>query len=359
MKSTITHLVCPLILPFLVALPGAAIAQAPPVTTDPIGASVIPQIQPDTGLQRGLQEPTLQPFGANLFRGRFTAEREDGLNPDYVLQQGDRITLRIWGAIAVDESVIVDPQGNIFIPNVGPVHVQGVQNAALNSHIEQAIRRVYRANVSIYTNLEAVTPVSAYVTGFVNNPGSYAGLASDSLLYFLDRAGGIDPKRGSFRDIRILRGGKVMEEVDLYDFLISGQISHRQFTDGDTILVGRRGASITVMGAARNTFSFEIPGEGMTGSNVIDLAKVFTFEAIPAELDAEEAKHVLGGQAQVWGELIPSEQHREYQTYPRACALIERIWSPPDHDDYGQFLGRLEHHTGRLDAAGIHYRPLD
>ena len=100
----------------------------------------------------------------------------------------------------------------------------------------------------------------------------------------------------------------------------------------------------------------EVPG---LGSNVIDLAKVFTFEAIPAQLDAEEAKHVLGGQAQVWGELIPSEQHREYQTYPRACALIERIWSPPDHDDYGQFLGRLEHHTGRLDAAGIHYRPLD
>ena len=64
-------------------------------------------------------------------------------------------------------------------------------------------------------------------------------------------------------------GGKVMEKVDLYDFLINGQIPRPQFTDGDTILVGRRGASITVVGAARNTYSFEIPGEGMTGSDAI------------------------------------------------------------------------------------------
>ena len=273
MKTTINGFLCPLSVAFLLATAGTATAQAPPVTVDPIGTSQIPRTQPGTGLEGGIREPALGPFGANLFRGRFTVEREDGINPDYILQQGDRITVRTWGAITVNESVIVDPQGNIFIPNVGPVHVLGVQNATLNSHIEQAIRRVYRENVSVYTNLEAVTPVSAFVTGFVNNPGSYAGLASDSLLYFLDRAGGIDPERGSFRDIRILRGGKVLEEVDLYDFLISGQISHRQFTDGDTILVGRRGASITVMGAARNTFSFEIPGEGMTGSMVIDLAR--------------------------------------------------------------------------------------
>ncbi|MEE8452477.1 MAG: beta-N-acetylhexosaminidase [Thermoguttaceae bacterium] len=95
------------------------------------------------------------------------------------------------------------------------------------------------------------------------------------------------------------------------------------------------------------------------GGSVIDLAKVYTFEPIPDGLDADRAKYILGGQAQLWGELIPNEQHREYQTYPRACALIETVWSAKEHRDYAEFLDRLRHHLKRLDAAGIHYRRLD
>jgi len=100
----------------------------------------------------------------------------------------------------------------------------------------------------------------------------------------------------------------------------------------------------------------DLPG---FGGSVIDLARVYTFEPIPDTLDAEEAKHILGGQAQLWGELIPNERHREYMAYPRACALIETIWSPKEDRDYESFIGRLKRHLGRLEAAGIHYRRLD
>jgi protein involved in polysaccharide export with SLBB domain len=247
----------------------AAAQVAVPYTPEPAPTALptaVPEVLPAA-------EPALQPFGANLFRGRFTAEREDGLNPDYVIQQGDRISLRIWGAINIMDEPTVDPQGNIFIPEVGPVRVSGVRNGDLNGHIEGAVRRVYRENVGVYTNLQAVTPVILFVTGFVNSPGSYAGLASDSLLYFLDRAGGIDPERGSYREISILRNGKTVAGADLYDFLVTGEIPRIQFTDGDTILVARKGASIAVDGAARNTFRFEIPDEGMTGHDVIALAR--------------------------------------------------------------------------------------
>jgi protein involved in polysaccharide export with SLBB domain/bifunctional DNA-binding transcriptional regulator/antitoxin component of YhaV-PrlF toxin-antitoxin module len=217
--------------------------------------------------------PQMMPFGINLFQGGFTSEREDGLNPDYLIQPGDRISLRIWGATTVNELVIVDAQGNIFIPEIGPIHIEGVRNAELNSRIESALKKVYTQNINVYTNLQATTPVQVYVTGFVNNPGSYAGVASDSILYFLARASGIDSGRGSFRDIKIMRDGEILTQADLYRFLIEGTLPKPQFADGDTIVVGRKGSTITAEGAVRNSFEFEIPTEGINGAKIIELAR--------------------------------------------------------------------------------------
>ena len=95
------------------------------------------------------------------------------------------------------------------------------------------------------------------------------------------------------------------------------------------------------------------------GNSVITVQRVYSFEPIPEALAAAQAKHILGGQAQLWGEYIPNERHREYLAYPRACALIETIWSPKAPRDYEKFLARLQHHLQRLKAAGIYFRPLD
>jgi len=95
------------------------------------------------------------------------------------------------------------------------------------------------------------------------------------------------------------------------------------------------------------------------GGSVLPLEEVYRFEPIPAELNADQAGRVLGGQGQLWGEMIKDQQRREYMTYPRACALIETLWSPGQPRDFQQFLQRLTHHLRRLDAAGISYRMLD
>lgn len=220
------------------------------------------------------QQPELPPFGANLFKdGAFTADREDGLNPDYIIQPGDRIGLRIWGAAEVNEVAVVDAQGNIFLPGVGPIPVEGVQNGRLNTHIKNAVQRVFTDNINVYTNLQSTTPVLVYVTGFVNKPGAYAGVASDSMLYFLQRAGGIDHERGSFRDIVIKREGEDIATADLYDFLINGILPRPQFADGDTIVVRRKGDTVTAEGAVRNSFTFEILEESIRGSELINLAR--------------------------------------------------------------------------------------
>ena len=95
------------------------------------------------------------------------------------------------------------------------------------------------------------------------------------------------------------------------------------------------------------------------GGSVLPLEEVYRFEPIPAELNADQAGRVLGGQGQLWGEMIKDQQRREYMTYPRACALIETLWSPKQPRDFPEFHQRLTHHLRRLDAAGISYRMLD
>ena len=153
--------------------------------------------------------------------------------------------------------------------------MKGVTNARLNNLIQNALREVYTKNVNVYTNLLSAKPVLVYVTGFVKNPGSYAGVASDSVLYFLDRAGGIENERGSYINIAILRNGTEIDSINLYDFLLNGTIPKPQFADGDTILVKQRGASLTVNGTARNNYNFEIPDSGISGTDLIKLARPY------------------------------------------------------------------------------------
>jgi len=239
----------------------------------PAVIEVEPEEEPEEPIEITSDDPEMKPFGVNLFKGGFSRKREDGLNPDYLIQPGDRIALRIWGATSVNELVTVDAQGNIFIPEVGPIRIEGARNAELNSRIESAVKLVFTQNINVYTNLQATTPVQVYVTGFVNNPGAYAGVASDSLLYFLASASGIDSGRGSFRDIQVIRDGKLLTKADLYDFLIRGTLPKPQFTDGDTIVVGVKGSTISAEGAIRNSFEFEIPKEGISGAKAMEFAR--------------------------------------------------------------------------------------
>ncbi|MDP2899125.1 MAG: beta-N-acetylhexosaminidase, partial [bacterium] len=92
---------------------------------------------------------------------------------------------------------------------------------------------------------------------------------------------------------------------------------------------------------------------------LIQVERVYEYEPIPAQLNSEQARHVLGGQAQLWGEFIPNQSHRLYMTYPRAAAFSEVLWSSRQVRSYQSFRPRLAEHLKRLDAAGINYRPLD
>mgnify|MGYP000618119448 FL=1 len=147
--------------------------------------------------------------------------------------------------------MIVDQQGNLFIPEVGPVHVAGTKNSSLLNTVRSAISRVYTDNVQAYVSLQSAQPVAVYVTGFVNHPGRYAGGSLDSVLSFLDRAGGIDPERGSYRRIEIIRNKKIIADLDLYQFALAGSVNTLRLKDGDVILVKEKGTSVSAYGLLR------------------------------------------------------------------------------------------------------------
>ncbi|PCC23060.1 polysaccharide biosynthesis/export family protein [Halomonas sp. JB37] len=217
---------------------------------------------------------TLPPFGANLFTGGFRGAMGDGLNPDYRIKPGDQVTVRAWGAFEFDRVLPVDAQGNIFIPGSGPINVEGQSSQEVDNSVRSAITSVYPDNVEVYTNLQGVQPVAVYVTGYVENPGRYAGTPNDSLLYFLDQSGGIDQDLGSYRQVRVVRDDRTVSTVDLYDFLIDGIIARPQFQDGDTIVVEERGPAIAVGGDVHRAHRYELVGNQLSGAELINLARL-------------------------------------------------------------------------------------
>ena len=225
------------------------------------------------GALRSVTSIQLQPFASNLFEGRFASTFSDAASNDYILAPGDRIVVRIWGIRAYDDVLVVDQQGNIFIPEVGPVHVGGLTNSQLLSTVRSAISRVYTNNVQVYVNLQSAQPVAVYVTGFVNHPGRYAGGSVDSIISFLDRAGGIDPERGSYRHIEVMRNGKSIAKLDLYLFALQGKVPQLRLKDGDVILVNEKDVSVSAYGLLREEARYEFSRPAAAkGSGLIELS---------------------------------------------------------------------------------------
>lgn len=211
-------------------------------------------------------------FGAALFTGA-AVSTSDAPNPNYVISVGDRLNVRVWGAVEAEASGVVDPAGNFFLPNVGPVRIAGTRSGDLQSVIENEVRRIFTQQVQVYAVLVSTQRIGVFVTGFVRTPGRFGGSAADSVLEFLVRAGGVDPTRGSYRDIAVIRGGRRVATVDLYNFLLEGRLPALRMQDGDTVLVGSQRALVGATGAVRNNFLFEVPARTMSGAELMQYSR--------------------------------------------------------------------------------------
>ena len=128
------------------------------------------------------------PYGANLFQGNFSKEGKSGQ-----VMPGDRIVLRLWGgSLTVDTTLTVDANGHVAIPEVGDMLAAGLAYDKLTDALRSKLAASGHADSQIYVAPLDNQPVSVFITGNVVRPGRYSGAANDTVLSFLDKAGGIE-----------------------------------------------------------------------------------------------------------------------------------------------------------------------
>ncbi|NVK43403.1 MAG: polysaccharide export protein [Oceanospirillaceae bacterium] len=248
-----------------------------------------------------------QLYGGWLFEGGFSSSSFSGINPEYRVSQGDTLLLQIWGGIDFQSETKVDPQGNIFVPKVGPIKVLGVTNKDLNKVVLKAVKRVYKSNVEAYVTLLSSQKVKVFLSGLVKKPGLYEGQSADSLLKFIDQAGGIRRDIGSLRKIALKRSNKTLFNLDLYDFIENGNLPAIQLQDGDVIFIAPKTGEITIEGDV-----------GFSGKYELEKAEVELGRVLKAVVPSEQATHVT-----IVESMVENETSNKKQVDAKQYALTE------------------------------------
>lgn len=195
-------------------------------------------------------------------------------DPNHVMAPGDVVQLHVYGATTLDQQATVDGNGDLFIPSVGPVHVAGILAGNLEAAVSAAVSAIYQKNSQVYVTLAAAVPVNVFVTGAVISPGQYALPPTASIIAFLQAAGGVDPDRGSYRNIRILRDRQTIATADLYAFLLQGRLPAVRLRDRDTILVGPQGPTVAAEGDVTGVYRYEL-SVPQNGAQLLGLARPY------------------------------------------------------------------------------------
>lgn len=211
---------------------------------------------------------TIEVFGAALFRRpitHFTPMLTGPVDRGYRLGPGDEVTLILTGDVELAYTLPVNREGFFVIPSVGQVFVNGLTLAELEDRLYDRLGRVYsgvrrdgNATTRFQVSLGRLRVNQIFVIGEVNRPNAYQVSAAASVLHALYLAGGPN-LRGSFRQIQVRRGGKVVQTVDLYDYLLNGDAqSDIRLEHGDIVFVPEYERRVTVNGAVRRPAIYEL-----------------------------------------------------------------------------------------------------
>jgi len=225
-------------------------------------------------------------FGAELFNNpsiSFEPNQNMPTPKNYILSTGDQLIIDIYGYSEGTFKLNVTPEGNIRIPNVGPISVNGLTIEQAKIRISDYLANhgfsnIKSGNTSINITLGNVRSIKVMIIGEVNAPGTYT-LSSLSTVYAALYSSGGPGKNGSYRDIELIRNSKVISTIDVYDFLMKGDRSGDQnLKDQDIIKVNPYKNRVWLAGEVKRPLIFEaIDSDNL--SNMIAYAGGFTSEA--------------------------------------------------------------------------------
>lgn len=197
---------------------------------------------------------------------------------DYAIGPGDELQIRGWGQVDFDLSVTVDRNGAVYLPKVGNVNVAGVRFQSLQGYMKNAISRSFR-NFDLNVSMGKLRSIQVFVVGQARRPGAYTVSSLSTLVNTLFASGG-PSLRGSLRHIQVKRGGNVLSELDMYDFLLKGDKSGDiALLPGDVIYIPPVGPLAAIAGSINNPAIYELKQDRTTLAELIDLAGGLTATA--------------------------------------------------------------------------------
>ena len=196
------------------------------------------------------EDRNVRRFAADLFTTRQTAPNstEGGIADDYVLGVGDQLQVNAFGSANFEAPLQVDGRGELVVPKVGSVKVAGLNLARARTAVQAKVGQLF-SRTSVDISILKLREVRVFVLGEVYRPGTYLVPSLSSLVNVLSLSGG-PTAAGSFRQIRVLRGGKVVHQIDLYPLRAEG-VGNMNFAlqSGDTLFVPLAFNQITLEGA--------------------------------------------------------------------------------------------------------------
>jgi len=189
---------------------------------------------------------------------------------DYLIGPGDEILIRAWGQIDLDGKLVVDREGQVFLPKVGTLSVAGLKFQQLPEYFRSAIGRVFR-NFDLTVSLGRLRSIQVFVVGQARRPGSYTVSSLSTLVNTLFASGGPSAS-GSLRRIQLKRNNSVVTEFDFYDLLLKGDKSKdARLLPGDVIYIPPSGPSIAIAGSVNVPAIYELR-EGASLGSAVEMA---------------------------------------------------------------------------------------
>lgn len=252
---------------------------------------------PTEEMPEGMMEPGIgkrtavdvesQIFGHNIFTNRnLTFEPSINLATpvDYRLGPGDEVVIDIWGASENTIRQIISPEGTIQVSGLGPVQLSGMTVKDANAYLQREFSKIYSGisgnepSSQIKLTLGDIRTIQINIMGEVAVPGTYTLSSFSSVFHALYRAGGVN-RIGSLRSIKVVRDGKTLADLDVYDFLMKGKLKDDiRLQEGDVIIVNPYESLVRIAGKVKRPMFYEMkPTE--TVATLLEYAGGFTGDA--------------------------------------------------------------------------------
>lgn len=219
-------------------------------------------------------------FGRDIFNNKllsFEPNMNIATPQDYVLGPGDVLIIDVFGASQKTYQLTVSPEGLVTVPNFGPIQVSGLTVAGANSLIRSKLGARYSSS-ELKVTVGQTRTIMVNVMGEVKAPGTYHLSAFASVFHALYMAGGINAM-GTLRNIRVLRGGRLVTVVDVYEYILNGRLAGNvRLKEGDVIQVAPYDCIVGISGNVKRPMFYEMrPTESV--ATLLKYAGGFTGDA--------------------------------------------------------------------------------